>query len=90
VRVYALTVRSGPVVWVSLVIASLVVLWGIASVFAIAKSRWDDQERRRRNWILMMLLFGPLAVLLFYGTVRQQLLRPERYEMVDGVAEADR
>ena len=45
---------------------------------------------RDSNWILMMLLFGPLAVLLFYGTVRQQLLRPERYEMVDGVAEADR
>jgi hypothetical protein len=38
----------------------------------------------------MMLLFGPLAVLLFYGTVRQQLLWPERYENVDGVAPVDR
>ena len=35
-------------------------------------------------------LVRPLAVLLFYGTVRQQLLRPERYEMIDGVAEVDR
>ena len=65
-------------------------MWGIVSVLVIAKSRWEQQQRRRTNWILMMLLFGPLAVLLFYGTVRQQLLRPERYEMIDGVAEVDR
>ena len=82
--------RSGPIVWVSLILASLVVMWGIVSVLVIAKSRWEQQQRRRTNWILMMLLFGPLAVLLFYGTVRQQLLRPERYEMIDGVAEVDR
>jgi len=36
-----------------------------------------------------MLLFGPLAVLLFFGTVRQHLVHPERYEVIDGVAEAD-
>ena len=82
--------RSGPIVWVSLILASLVVIWGIVSVLVIAKSRWEQQQRRRTNWILMMLLFGPLAELLFYGTGRQQLLRPERYEMIDGVAEVDR
>jgi len=83
-------VRTGPLVWVSLVVAAVVVLWGICSVFAIHRSRWREHERRQSNWVLMMLLFGPLAVLLFYGTVRQQLLWPERYENVDGVAPVDR
>ena len=82
--------RSGPLVWVALLAAALVVIWGIWSVFAVPKRNWLQQERRRATWILMMLLFGPLAVLLFYGTVRHQLLRPERYETVDGVADADR
>ena len=82
--------RSGPLVWVALLAAALVVLWGIWSVFAVPKRNWLQQERRRANWILMLLLFVPLAVLLLYGTVRHQLLRPERYETVDGVADADR
>ncbi len=82
--------RSGPLVWVSVVIAALIVLWGIASVFAVPLTTWREHGRRRSSWVLMMLLFGPLAVLLFYGTVRQHLLWPERYESIDGVAEADR
>ena len=82
--------RSGPLVWVSLVIAALIVLWGIASVFAVPLTTWREHGRRRSSWVLMMLLFGPLAVLIFYGTVRQHLLWPERYESIDGVAEADR
>ena len=82
--------RSGPLVWVSLVIAALIVLWGIASVFAVPLTTWREHGRRRSSWVLMMLLFVPLAVLLFYGTVRQHLLWPERYESIDGVAEADR
>ena len=82
--------RSGPLVWVSVVIAALIVLWGIASVFAVPLTTWREHGRRRSSWVLMMLLLGPLAVLLFYGTVRQHLLWPERYESIDGVAEADR
>ncbi|MGYP001368068228 len=82
--------RSGPLVWVSVVVAALIVLWGIASVFAVPLTTWREHGRRRSSWVLMMLLFGPLAVLLFYGTVRQHLLWPERYESIDGVAEADR
>ncbi len=82
--------RSGPLIWVSLAVAALIVLWGIGSVFAIGRSRWQEHGRRQINWVLMMLLFGPLAVLLFYGTVRQHLLWPERYENIDGVAPADR
>ena len=82
--------RSGPLVWVSVVVAALIVLWGIASVFAVPLTTWREHGRRRSSWVLMMLLFGPLAVLLFYGTVRQHLLWPEHYESIDGVAEADR
>ena len=82
--------RSGPLVWGSVVVAALIVLWGIASVFAVPLTTWREHGRRRSSWVLMMLLFGPLAVLLFYGTVRQHLLWPERYESIDGVAEADR
>ena len=82
--------RSGPLVWVSIIVAALIVLWGIASVFAVPLNTWRTHGRRRSSWVLMMLLFGPLAVLLFYGTVRQHLLWPERYESIDGVAEADR
>ena len=82
--------RSGPLVWVSVVVAALIVLWGIASVFAVPLTTWREHGRRRSSWVLMMLLCGPLAVLLFYGTVRQHLLWPERYESIDGVAEADR
>ena len=55
-----------------------------------ATATWREHGRRRSSWVLMMLLLGPLAVLLFYGTVRQHLLWPERYESIDGVAEADR
>ena len=82
--------RSGPLVWVSIIVAALSVVWGIASVFAVPLTTWRTHGRRRSSWVLMMLLFGPLAVLLFYGTVRQHLLWPERYESIDGVAEADR
>ena len=82
--------RSGPLVWVSIIVAALIVLWGIASVFAVPLTTWREHGRRRSSWVPMMLLFGPLAVLLFYGTVRQHLLWPERYESIDGVAEADR
>ena len=81
--------RSGPVVWISLVVAAVVVLYGIASVFAVPRSAWTELSRRRSNWIWLMLLFEPLAVLLCFGTVRQHLVHPERYEVIDGVAEAD-
>ena len=82
--------RSGPLVWVSKIVAALIVLWGIAAGFAVPLTTWREHGRRRSSWVLMMLLFGPLAVLLFYGTDRQHLLWPERYESIDGVAEADR
>lgn len=82
--------RSGPIVWIPLVISIAVMVWGIREALAISSDRWEAAGSQRRNWILMMVCFGPLAVLLFYGTVRYRLLYPERYREVDGVAPADR
>ena len=64
--------------------------FGIWSVFAVEEQRWRDAGRKRSSWVAMMVCFGPLAVLLFFGTVRQHLLHPERYEVVDGASPADR
>ena len=82
--------RSGPVVVILLIVATVIVICGIISVLAIPGPTWSQLDRRRSNWILMMLLFGPLAVLLFFGTVRQHLIYPERYKNVDGVAVTDK
>ena len=98
---YRALLLSGTLVTVQLAIGSLLlsVLLGLAG--ASAKLARNPVSQRLANayttlvrgvpdLVLMMLLFGPLAVLLFYGTVRQHLLWPERYESIDGVAEADR
>ena len=83
-------VRSGPLVWISLAVAAVIIVFGIWSVLRIAPETWRASESSRRNWILLMIFFGPLAVLLFYGSVRQHLLYPERYEVIDGTSAADR
>jgi hypothetical protein len=83
-------VRSGPLIWVALLVATAIIIFGIVSVFRVPAVSWRASDRLRWHWTLIMILFGPLAVLLFYGTVRQQLLRPEDYVMVDGVAPVDR
>ena len=76
--------------WIPLIIAAGIMVYGIWSLFGIDRERWDSQGRKRSNWVILMLAFGPLAVLLFFGTVRPQLLYPERYEVIDGVAAVDR
>ncbi len=82
--------RSGPFIWTLVAIAAAVVIYGVISVLAVPKTKWTQLKRHRSNWILLMMVFGPLAVLLFFGTVRQHLLHPERYKIVEGVAEVDR
>lgn len=72
-----------------MIISVVVVVYGIVSVFSLSSEKWEAAGRKRRNWIVMMCLFGPLAVLLFFGTVRQQIADPERFVAVDGVAPAD-
>ncbi len=80
---------SGSPLSLMLVASVAVIGYGIVSVLRVDAARWHGAGRKRRNWVLLMLVFGPLAVLLFHGTVRQQLLHPERYEVVDGVAPVD-
>jgi hypothetical protein len=72
-----------------LIISAVVLVYGLVSVFSLSADQWEAAGRKRRNWIVMMCLFGPLAVLLFFGTVRQQIVDPERFVAVDGVAPAD-
>ena len=82
--------RSGLFVLIPLVISLIVILFGFVSVLKIPEKTWQESNRRRRNWLLLMVFFGPLAVLLFYATVRYELLDPERYREIDGVSEVDR
>ena len=82
--------RSGLFILIPLVISLIVILFGFVSVLRIPEKAWLESNRRRRNWVLLMVFFGPLAVLLFYATVRYELLDTERYHEIDGVSEADR
>ena len=81
--------RSGLFILIPLVISLIVILFGFVSVLRIPEKAWLESNRRRRNWVLLMVFFGPLAVLLFYATVRYELLDPERYHEIDGVSEDD-
>ncbi|HCB34298.1 MAG TPA: hypothetical protein DEP66_03335 [Acidimicrobiaceae bacterium] len=76
--------------WVLLAIAAALTVFGIASVLRAGAGRFEQAGCRRRNWILLMLVIGPLAVLLYFATVRNQVFHPERYRSVGGVAPADR
>ncbi|WP_428118434.1 hypothetical protein [Candidatus Poriferisodalis sp.] len=59
--------------------ATLIMALGIADVTRIGRQRFAAAKRRRTNWILLIVLFGPLAVLLYAAAVRPQVLHPERY-----------
>jgi len=79
-----------PLIVAALFVAVLVIGFGIHDTFSFKQSEWQSAGRSRGHWIALFLGFGPLAVLLYWGTVRYQLRFPERYETVDGVAPADR
>jgi len=72
-----------------MIISAVIIVYGIVSILSLSGDQWEAAGRKRRNWIVMMCLFGPFAVLLFFGTARQQILDPERFLAVDGVAPAD-
>ena len=59
--------RSGPIVWIPLIVALGIMAFGIWSVFAVEEQRWRDAGRKRSSWVAMMVCFGPLAVLLFFA-----------------------
>lgn len=54
-------------------------LAGIADVVRLGRARFAAVNRRRSDWILLMVLFGPLAVVLYLAAVRPQVVHPDRY-----------
>ncbi|WP_419920450.1 hypothetical protein [Candidatus Poriferisodalis sp.] len=67
--------------------AALIMALGIADVTRIGRQRFAAAKRRRTNWILLIVFFGPLAVLLYAAAVRPQVLHPERYVDDDDAAD---
>jgi len=78
------------IVLAALFMAVLVMGFGIYDTFSFEQSEWQSAGRSRGHWIALFLGFGPIAVLLYWGTVRYQLRFPDRYKTVNGVAPADR
>lgn len=76
--------------WILCGTAAVISLAGIAAVLSVDADRFTQAGHHRRNWVLLMVLIGPMAVLFYFATVRHQVLHPERYINTDGVAPADR
>lgn len=68
--------------------AAAIMVVGIVDVIRLGGERFAVVGKRRYHWVLLIILFGPLAVLLYAGAVRPQLVHPERYsdEFVDPAA----
>lgn len=63
----------------STAVAVAIMAGGIVDVLRLGSERFAAVGKRRRHWVLLIILFGPLAVLLYAGAVRPQLMHPERY-----------
>jgi hypothetical protein len=70
--------RSGQLVTVSIAFAVVVIAVGLVDMYRFSADTWEATQRSRRSWTLLTLAFGPLAVLLYWGTVRFDLRDPER------------
>lgn len=68
---------SGVVV-VALVTAVAVMAVGIKDMYDFDRSTWSAVRRSRPAWVALTIAFGPLAVLLYWGTVRFDLRDPSR------------
>ncbi len=68
-----------PIILGALVAAAAVVAYGIFDTMSFSSERWHLAGRSRGKWIALFFGFGPLAVLLYWGTVRYELRFPERY-----------
>lgn len=69
--------QSTLILWAVLASLSIIVT-GIASTFSFGSDAWSEAGRSRRAWVALMIAFGPLAVLLYWGTVRYDLKDPHR------------
>jgi len=67
-------VLESPLFWALVAIDVMVRLYGVWSALAVSPDAWAAAGRNRVAWIWLMVGFGPLGVLLFFGTVRKELL----------------
>ena len=77
----------GTALIVSAAVAAAIMAGGIADVLRLGRARFAAGGRRQRDWILLIILIGPFAVLLYAAAVRPQVAHPERY-VDDGAADA--
>ena len=65
--------RSGPIVWIPLAIAIIVMAWGIVDALSFSRERWSEVRRSRRVWTWLQVLLGPMVTVLYVATVRHEL-----------------
>ena len=71
---------TGSLVVISLLAALGVILFGIRDLYAFDRETLTAAGRNRQAWTALMVAFGPLAVLLYWGTVRFDLIDPSRLD----------
>lgn len=64
---------------VAAALAALIMSGGIVDIGRLGRARFEALGKRRWHWVLLIILFGPFAVLLYAGAVRPQVMHPERY-----------
>ena len=69
----------GTALIISAAVAAAIMLGGIADILRLGRARFAAAGRRQRDWILLIILIGPFAVLLYAAAVRPQVVHPERY-----------
>ena len=74
----SMPMRSGHLITVSITLAVVVIVVGLIDMYRHSSATWQATNRSRRSWTLLTLAFGPLAVLLYWGTVRFDLRDPGR------------
>jgi len=57
-----------------------VIVMGIRDVLSFSAAAWVEAGRNRRAWVWLMVGIGPLAVLLYWGTIRFDLIDPQRFD----------
>jgi len=57
-----------------------VIVAGIRDVLSFGAATWEEAGRNRRAWVWLMVGIGPLAVLLYWGTIRFDLMDPHRFD----------
>ena len=71
------------IVLVALIAAAAVLAFAYVDMFSFSRDQWRAAGRSRPAWIALTVAFGPLAVLLYWGTVRFDLQDPSRREIAD-------